>query len=620
MEAPDGLVIPGVQLEEVIGRGASSVVYRGTQTRFDRPIAVKVLQLPGQSDLVAKLFLNECRTLGHLTPHPNVVSVFDAGFVESTDGEPSHPFLVMEYLPGGTLADRVAADGPLPVDEVLRIGVQLAGGLHSVHLHDIVHGDIKPQNVLRSRTGEAALADFGIARLASAAGATTRAPLLTPLHAAPELFDGGAMTPRSDVYELCSTLFELLDGDAALGSAHESPLIILGRMARDDRRTLDREVVPAAVAEVIEAGLAPDPSARPASAAVLGEQLQDAQRSLDLPVTPLVVIEPLSTEGAERSAQGPTGAAPDGAAPDGAAADEPGAAAELPGQSAVTLAPPRTRRRPTPVLVAAVVVLVALAGALAVALAVRSDDGADVASAGPDASVEGQTTTSSWPEEVKGTEQAGLQPGTEYDVPEARDMSSVLATRLGEPNELFGRLGAGAVSFIYPSYMVEQLPARIRWQAFNPAHDSGCLGIVSWPLTIEGLWEKGANWPGHQAFVKVIEFGSERDAAEAFSVFSLEQGVTGSECTGFGPNPRPFDHDRIDVQHQAVDLGLPEGVRYNSWIGPPPAGITDVDSVTTAIVQHGDVLVLTAVTSGAQAVPTADLGGFLGEVIRRLDG
>jgi serine/threonine-protein kinase PknK len=174
-EGTEGLAIPGMELGEVIGRGASSVVYRAVQTRFDRLVAVKVLHLPGQSDLVAKLFLNECRTIGHLSPHPNVVSVFDAGFVGSPDGATSHPYLVMEYLPGGTLADRVGAEGPLPVEEVLRIGVQLAGGLHTVHLHDIVHGDIKPQNVLRSRTGEAALADFGIARLASAAGATTRA-------------------------------------------------------------------------------------------------------------------------------------------------------------------------------------------------------------------------------------------------------------------------------------------------------------------------------------------------------------------------------------------------------------------------------------------------------------
>jgi serine/threonine protein kinase len=619
VEAPEGLIIPGVQLEDVIGRGASSVVYRGTQTRFDRPVAVKVLQLPGQSDLVAKLFLNECRTLGHLTPHPNVVSVFDGGFVESVDGSPSDPFLVMEYLPGGTLADRLAAEGPLPVDEVLRIGVQLAGGLHSVHLHDIVHGDIKPQNVLRSRTGEAALADFGVARLASAAGATTRAPLLTPLHAAPELFDGAAMTPRSDVYELCSTLFELLDGDAALGSAHESPLLILGRMSRDEGRKLDRDVVPAPVADAIEAGLAMDPDARPATAAALGERLRAAQRSLGLPATPLVVIEPLAQDPSPSpSAEGAAGEGLDddlaiaGADARGSTTD---GSTSLPGRSATTLAPPATAPSRRPALVALVLVLlVSVVGG--VAWAATRGDGASADGADDPTS----TTAPSWPAEVKGEAYAGLQPGVTYDVPEARDMSSVLATRLGDPTELLGRLGDGAVAFAFPTFTFQQLPAKFRWQAFNPTHHEACSTMVSWPLTLVALWEKGANWPGQQATVRVIEFNSERDATEAFSVFSLEQGAEGDECTGFPTAATPYDHDAIDVRHRAVDLQLPEGVRYNSWVGPPPVGMADVESVTSAIVQHGKALVLVAVASGTDPVPPADLGGFLQEVTRRLDG
>ncbi len=601
----DDVVVPGVVLGDVIGRGASSTVYLGTQERFGRPVAVKVLHLPGQSELVAKLFLNECRTLGHLTPHPNVVSVFDAGFVSA-----DRPYLVMEYLPGGTLADRLAESGPLPVDDVLRIGVQLAGGLHTVHLHDIVHGDVKPQNVLHSRTGEAALADFGIARLASAAGATTRAPLLTPLHAAPELFDGGSLSPRSDVYELCSTLFELLDGRATLGDATESPLLILGRMAKGARRPLDRDLVPDAVADVIEQGLAPDPEERPATALELGERLRDAQRSLGLEPTALVVIDPIEPA---------VSASGDGAS--GAGASSP--SGPTPGSAAETIPPvppPRQHRRRWPIAVAVLALL-----ALGVGIWLGRSDGSTGDAAGA-SSTDGSGRKApdapdpSWPAEAVGTYAAGLQPGTTYDLNGVRDRSSVLASALGDPAELVRELDPAATAYAQPSFMVERLPARVRWQSFNASQEPSCLSIVTWPITIDGLWEKGAAWPGHQAYLRVIELTSERDAAEVYSTFSLEQGVSADECTGFAPNPTPFDHDAIDVRHRELDIGLGDDVRHNTWIGPAPPGMTDVDSVTSVIAQQGNRVVLVAITSGPDTVEPKAVGSLVGKMLRQLGG
>lgn len=605
----DDVVVPGVVLGDVIGRGASSTVYLGTQERFGRPVAVKVLHLPGQSELVAKLFLNECRTLGHLTPHPNVVSVFDAGFVS-----PDRPYLVMEYLPGGTLADRLAESGPLPVDDVLRIGVQLAGGLHTVHLHDIVHGDVKPQNVLHSRTGEAALADFGIARLASTAGATTRAPLLTPLHAAPELFDGGSLSPRSDVYELCSTLFELLDGRATLGDATESPLLILGRMAKGARRPLDRSLVPDAVADVIESGLAPDPDDRPATALEIGERLRDAQLDLGLEPTSIVVIDPLeptdSGDGAGSGRDAGTLASPKSAASGSAAS----------GSAAETIPPPALRRpRRWPIAVAAVALV-----AVGVGLWLARDDGSSGEAAGAGSTSTDRPTTESgvpdpsWPDEAVGTYAAGLQPGTTYDLNGVRDRSSVLASDLGDPAEIVRMVDPAATAYAQPSFMVERLPARVRWQSFNASQDPACLSIVTWPITIDALWEKGATWPGHQAYLRVVELTSERDAAEVYSAFSLEQGVSADECTGFAPNPTPFDHDAIDVRHREVDIGLDDDVRHNTWIGPPPPGMTDVDSVTSVIAQKGNRVVLVAVASGPGTVEPAAVGTLVGTMLDRL--
>ena len=599
--------IPGVDLERVIGRGASSVVYVGTQVRFGRSVAVKVLHLPGQSELVTRLFLNECRTLGHLTPHPNIVTVFDGGFVDE-----ERPYLVMEYLPGGTLAARLAAEGPVPTDEVLRIGVQLAGGLQTTHLHDIVHGDIKPQNVLRTRSGEVALADFGIARLTTAAAATTRSPLLTPLHAAPELFEGGAATVRTDVYELCSTLFELLDGRPAVGDDSESPLVIVARLARHERRSLDRDVVPGRVAEIIESGLAPDPDERPASAAELGELLQDAQRSLGQEVTRLVVIEQLPVP-----AVGPTPVSDDAAERAGAAATSAsGSASSMEGPAAHTLPPPGARTRRRWVVVGAACAVVVLAG---VAWAIVASSGGG----GPAARVSGAAATrdaaTSTTKKPVGTSYAGIQPDVTYDVPDHRDVSGVLAARLGDPATLVAPLGDGITVVDAPTFSVERLPATVRWQAFNPRATRSCAGVLSDPLTVVGLWEKAGKWPRRQVNMRVVELATVSQASQAFAVFSVEQGVDAPGCSGFAVPFGDTDASRIDVRHQDQRLPLPEGVRYNSWVGPPPAGMAEVTSVSSAIVQVGTRVALVAVSSGQDLVTPEQLGAFLTGVVQRLE-
>ena len=573
--------VPGVELERVIGRGASSVVYLGTQMSVGRSVAVKVLDLPGQPELATKLFVNECRTLGQLSSHPNIVTVFDAGLDDA-----GRPYLVMEYLPDGTLAAQIAAEGPMTVDEVLRIGVQLAGGLQTTHLHHIVHGDIKPQNVLRARSGEVALGDFGVARLTSSASGTSRATLLTPLHAAPELFDGGSPTVGTDVYELCSTLFQLLDGAAPVGDETDSPLLIVGRLARGERRSLDRSIVPERVAAVVESGLAADPTARPATARELGEQLQEAQRTSDQDVTRLVVVDRLP-----------------GARTDTGPALAPASSATL---------PPPTARSGRIRMVAAVVVAVALVGA-AVLIWDRTTDGEASAGGGPSSTTTTTTTTTTT---VTGSPYAGPQPGLTYDLPGVADVSASLADRMGDPALVVAPLATGVTTIDQPTFQVERLPARLRWQSFNPRNTPECAIVMSRELTVVGLWEKGGTWPDHQVNMRVVEFEDEAQAREAFSVFSLEQGAGPGECTGFVPPPP--DMDRIDVVHRIPLLDLPEDVRYNSWVGPPPAGMASMSTVSTAVVQVGPRVALVAVSSGAVPVTTEQMSAFMAGLADRL--
>lgn len=587
MQSAGEVQIDGITLHRVIGRGASSVVYLGTQDRFDRDVAVKVLDLPEQTELAARLFVTECRTLGRLTPHPNIVTVFDCG----TDAS-GRPYLLMEYLPDGTLAQELATDGPLPVDRVLRIGVQLAGALHTTHLHDIVHGDVKPQNVLRTRTGDAAISDFGVARLITAGVASTRVPLVTPLHAAPELFDGAAPTPRSDVYELCSTLFELLDGRPAVGTPEDSPLLIVGRLARGERRSLDPASVPAEVISVVESGLAADPRDRPADAAELGDALRDAERRLGLPVTPLVVIDQL---------------------PGVASAPPPADPA-----AASTLPPPGRRRGP---LLALAVAAAAVLTVLGLWLARDEQPPVDVAGARADRSEDGPASTASTTAAVE-TSTTTTLPGVSgpvevtYDAP-GLNTSVALAERLGDPAGVFAPFGAGLDVFDTRWFPFRQLPATVRWQAYNQTDNPDCTGFLSRPVTVTGMWDKTANGPGLQTAVSVTEFQTAAQAAEAYVAFSLEQGAADGECFGFVDGTAE-DHDALGVDHTEVGLDLPANDGSNNWLGPPPPSTTGFTSVRTGIVRVDDTLVRAYAASAGETVSPETFAALLGGVVDRL--
>ncbi len=258
---PETESIPGYRGLEQIGRGGFSVVYRAHQEQLDRQVAVKVLAVEFVDAQVRKGFVREVQMTGRLTGHPNVVTVLDSGLTAW-----GRPFIVMDYYERGSLHDLLAASGPLPLADVLRVGIKIAGALAAAHQEGILHRDIKPQNILVSRYDEPALADFGTARMAAALEISSRTDALTPVHTAPEVLQGKAASVASDVYSLGSTLFHLLAGRPPYQSDGGGIAGLLLRVLSDEQPSLLRANVPASVVALLRRAMARDPIARFADA------------------------------------------------------------------------------------------------------------------------------------------------------------------------------------------------------------------------------------------------------------------------------------------------------------------------------------------------------------------
>jgi serine/threonine protein kinase len=267
----DGIVIDGYSDAELLGRGASSIVYRATQDSTGVERAIKVFV--GTTADFRRQFRREKKALASLR-HPGIVAIIDAGTASS--GE---PYLVTALYLNGSLADRLdRPDAPaFTPEEVARIGIDIADALQAAHAGGWVHRDIKPANIL-VRGDEVALADFGIARGAEVLDRTGSLDWATPMHAAPETMCGndlGEVQPPSaigDVYSLGSTLYTLLAGrapfQASLGS-HDSMPAFLGRLCDKPLRPIDRADLSPAWQAFFERALAKQPERRFSSAADL---------------------------------------------------------------------------------------------------------------------------------------------------------------------------------------------------------------------------------------------------------------------------------------------------------------------------------------------------------------
>lgn len=259
-----------------IGRGGFGIVYRATDAKFGRSVAVKVIRDAGLQRDVRARFERECLALGHLSGHPNIVAVHDSGSTD--DGE---LYLVMELLDGGSLNQLLTRSGPPDPALVADWGAALAGALETAHRAGIVHRDVKPENVLFSGYEVPKLVDFGIARMRSAYETRTGFVSATLNHAAPEVVAGAAVAPSADTYSLASVLHTMLSGKPPFDRGPEESLApMIARISSAPPPDLRPLGVPAQLAAVIERGLAKDAAARYQTAAELGEALADAARAL----------------------------------------------------------------------------------------------------------------------------------------------------------------------------------------------------------------------------------------------------------------------------------------------------------------------------------------------------
>lgn len=258
------------RIEHTLGQGGMADVYAAHDERLDRPVAVKVLRPGLASDAgVRDRFETEARSAARLS-HPNVVAVFDTGEHGGV------PYLVMERLPGQTLADRIQA-GNLDMAWVLRAAGDVLRALGAAHAAGIVHRDVKPGNILIGADGCAKVADFGIAKSveASTQGDPTMTGVLlgTPAYLAPERIDGAPATAQSDLYAVGVVLYEALTGTRAF--AGPTPVAVARSVQHDTPAPL-RQLnpdVPPALASVIEQAMDKDPARRPASAAAMAAAL-----------------------------------------------------------------------------------------------------------------------------------------------------------------------------------------------------------------------------------------------------------------------------------------------------------------------------------------------------------
>jgi hypothetical protein len=255
---------------EIVGRGGTGVVLRARDTKLLRVVAVKVLAAPlVASGSARRRFAREARAAAAVRDD-HVVAIHAV-----RDDAPA-PYLVMEFIDGCSLEALVRRDGPLPVRDVLRIGLQVARGLAAAHRQGLVHRDVKPANILlENGVQRVKLTDFGLARAADDASLTQTGLIAgTPLYMAPEQAAGGPIDHRADLFSLGSVLYELCTGHPAFRAP--GTVAVIRRVCDDTPRPL-REAnpdVPAPLSRLVERLHAKSPADRPASAAEVADRLE----------------------------------------------------------------------------------------------------------------------------------------------------------------------------------------------------------------------------------------------------------------------------------------------------------------------------------------------------------
>lgn len=282
----------GFESAEEIGHGGFGVVYRCDQEELSRTVAVKILTVELDEESRSRFF-REQHAMGQLTGHPNIVNILQVGVTDS-----GRLFIVMPYHRRDSLDTRIRRDGPLPLDEALRLGVKIAGAVETSHRLGILHRDIKPGNILLTDYGEPELADFGIAHIAGGFETTSGAVTGSPAYTAPEVLAGNPPTEAADVYSLGATLFSAITGHAAFERrSGEQVVAQFLRITQQSVPELTDHGMPDDVSDVIARAMARITDDRPASAAEFGEELRRLEQAHGIPVDDMALrSDPLDNQ------------------------------------------------------------------------------------------------------------------------------------------------------------------------------------------------------------------------------------------------------------------------------------------------------------------------------------
>ena len=272
------------QLFETLGVGATSRVLRGFDPMIGRPVAVKLFPAELAKGEARDRFLREARVVGQLS-HPNVITLHDMGIEEATQT----PYLVMELI-DGTPLDRLLEKGTLPLPRACAWVAHAAEALEAAHNRGVIHGDVKPANILITADGKVKLTDFGMARVAKRDAGDT--PLLgTPAYWCPEQIMGRPQDARSDIFSLGVVLYEMVTGTQPF--AADSLQGVCNRVLSSTVSPPShlQPSIPAGFDEIIASCLAKNPDTRMASGNLLAQMLYPlARRKACAPAQPKAAV------------------------------------------------------------------------------------------------------------------------------------------------------------------------------------------------------------------------------------------------------------------------------------------------------------------------------------------
>ena len=281
--------IPGLVYVQPVGSGGYADVFLYEQQMPRMNVAVKVLKGEGLTPAIRRQFADEADTMAQLADHPYIVQVFRAE--TASDGR---PYLVMKYYPPPNMAVRARSER-FTVEEVLRIGIQLASAVETAHRAGITHRDIKPANVLVSQYGAPGLTDFGIAGRGGAAAEEEADDVGVSVPWAPPevLFGQSNGDARADVYSLAATLWQLLVGRSPfeVAGGDNSAYALMPRIRSTPVPSTGRADVPVSLERLLGQSMAKDAGNRPATALAFARALQEIEQEQRFPRTAIVVLD-----------------------------------------------------------------------------------------------------------------------------------------------------------------------------------------------------------------------------------------------------------------------------------------------------------------------------------------